>query len=581
MESRAEQDLSVPAGVVPGSGAVSQTRALERLFAFQQELARARGSVVAVARAAVDHALHISGADAAIFEWIEGEELVTRAVEGSTSYAVGHRISILDSPCLPCIRDVEPVVCRDLGTDLLKHGVFRRDGTHSFLALPVVYDGRVLGVLSLLWRRPNGFDDAVEQTMRTLGGMCGLAAGVIYQSSRRRQAEEAVRRGELRFQVLTRATNDALWEWDLSTNQMWWSESMHKLFGYSAADIGTDAEWFFGSIHADDRERVRSAIQGVLDHGDELWIGEYRFARGDRGYAYVLDRGYVLYDDDRKPVRIVGSMLDITYRKRSEQKLRTLASELARSNRELQDFTSVASHDLQEPLIKVRMFADRLQKELGSQLDDKCADYLERIINGTTRMRTLIDDLLSLSRVTTKAQPFSSVALGDIAQEVVSDLEARIEHTGGQVIITPLPVIEADASQMRQLIQNLVGNALKYHRSGVPPVVKVFARVFSERRQLADTVSSSASLCQLFVMDNGIGFDEKYIDRIFAPFQRLVSRSSYEGSGMGLAICRKIVERHGGRMTARSVEGEGSTFIVTMPMKQRTVDAASQSGIPS
>lgn len=178
-------------------------------------------------------------------------------------------------------------------------------------------------------------------------------------------------------------------------------------------------------------------------------------------------------------------------------------------------------------------------------------------------MQDLIDDLLTLSRVTTQAQPFAPVDLGELAREVVSDLEASIEEAGGSVEIGKLPTVEADRPQMRQLLQNLIGNALKFHKRGEPPAVTVHGKVLDAREE-----GLAGKVCQVLVEDNGIGFDEEHLERIFAPLQRLHGRAAYEGTGMGLAICRKVVERHCGRITAKSAPGQGATFVVTLPFKQ-------------
>lgn len=251
----------------------------------------------------------------------------------------------------------------------------------------------------------------------------------------------------------------------------------------------------------------------------------------------------------------------------AEEELAQRAMELARSNGELQDFVHAASHDLQEPLRKIQAFGDRLKSLCSDALSVQGRDYLERIQSAAGRMQTLINDLLALSRVTTQAQPFVPVDLGEVAREVISDLEVRIEETGGRVEVDRLPTIDADALQMRQLLQNLIGNGLKFHREEAP-IVQVHGRLLEEREGCLDANDQGGERCQLTVKDNGIGFDEKYADRIFGIFQRLHGRSAYEGTGIGLAICRRIVERHGGSITARSTQGEGSTFIVTLPVKQ-------------
>jgi signal transduction histidine kinase len=258
---------------------------------------------------------------------------------------------------------------------------------------------------------------------------------------------------------------------------------------------------------------------------------------------------------------------EIVERTKAEEKLEQFTRELERSNRELQDFAFVASHDLQEPLRKIQAFGDRLRLKYGEALKDDGKDYLERMQNAARRMHILINDLLTYSRVTSKAQPFVTVNLDNIARDVVNDLEVRIQQTSGKVIVDSLPAIEAEPVQMRQLLQNLIGNALKFRQPDVSPIVKVSSRMLNgDEANLPDSKAEQAY--ELQIADNGIGFDEKYLDRIFTPFQRLHSRNDYEGTGMGLAVCRKIVERHGGTITARSAVGQGTTFIVILPAIQ-------------
>lgn len=249
--------------------------------------------------------------------------------------------------------------------------------------------------------------------------------------------------------------------------------------------------------------------------------------------------------------------------------------ELAAYNAELQQFAYVASHDLQEPLRKIQAFGDRLKAKFSSELTDQGRDYIERMQNAAGRMQALIDDLLTFSRVTSKAQPFAHVSLAQVIQEVLSDLEVRIHQTGGRVEVGELPTIDADPIQMRQLLQNLVSNALKFHHRGEPPVISIRSQLLQNTEQPTEGYSATVETrnfgplhCQIIVQDNGIGFEMKYLDRIFNVFQRLHGRCEYEGTGMGLAICRKIAERHGGSITATSTPGQGATFIVTLPVKQ-------------
>jgi signal transduction histidine kinase len=259
---------------------------------------------------------------------------------------------------------------------------------------------------------------------------------------------------------------------------------------------------------------------------------------------------------------------EIAERKRTEEKLKAYTLKLEQSNRELQDFAFVASHDLQEPLRKIQAFGDRLKLKYGESLTAEGIDYLERMQKAAQRMQTLINDLLAFSRVTSKAQPFTPVNIINVLQEVLSDLEVHIQKVGAQIEIGDLPTIDADPSQMRQLLQNLISNALKFRRGDETPVVKIWGCLLENNEPLWTQELPPHPMCQIMVEDNGIGFDEKYLDRIFTVFQRLHGRNEYEGTGVGLAICRKIVERHGGSITAKSVLGQGSTFIFTLPVKQ-------------
>ncbi|HLS28605.1 MAG TPA: ATP-binding protein, partial [Opitutales bacterium] len=217
-------------------------------------------------------------------------------------------------------------------------------------------------------------------------------------------------------------------------------------------------------------------------------------------------------------------------------------------------------------LRKVLAFGDRLEKKAADRLDEQSLDYLDRMRNASRRMQTLINDLLTFSRVSTDANPFAEVELKTIAEEVLIDLENQIDETGASIEIGELPVIEADPTQMRQLLQNLISNGLKYRKPGTAPRIQIFARLHAAEENLPP-LRGTASL--LYVIDDGIGFEEKYIDRIFTVFQRLHGRNEYPGTGVGLAICRKIAERHNGWITAQSIPGEGSTFIVGLPHKQR------------
>ncbi len=263
---------------------------------------------------------------------------------------------------------------------------------------------------------------------------------------------------------------------------------------------------------------------------------------------------------------VIGIGIDITERKQAEKRNALYLKHLERSNQALQDFAFAASHDLQEPLRKIQTFGDLLLDEFAHLIPEEGRDYLSRMRNAATRMRTLIDSLLAYSRVNTHREPLSEVDLADALKEALANLHVSMEETGAAVEAEDLPVIYADRVQMVQLFQNLVGNALKFRSKGTTP------RVLIQSRKVRKDAATGIDTYEIRVKDNGIGFDEKYLSRIFTPFQRLHGKSAYKGVGMGLAICNRIVEHHQGRLTAESRPGEGATFIITLPSSQTEED---------
>jgi PAS domain S-box-containing protein len=282
---------------------------------------------------------------------------------------------------------------------------------------------------------------------------------------------------------------------------------------------------------------------------------------------------------DEQVVRVVAVTRDVTELKRTEEALRQakevaeraledvqgFARRLEASNRELQEFAYVASHDLQEPLRKIVTFGSRLQERSRDSLDDTARDYLARMQGAASRMQALIEALLQYSRVTSKSEAYQPLELEAVVREVLSDLEVAVETSGVQVDVGPLPRVLASPVQMRQLFQNLIGNALKFRRPDVPPRISVSSARVDEPAVEEDSQVNERRFWEVTVADNGIGFDQKYAERIFGVFQRLHPRQEYAGTGVGLAICRKIVEKHGGSITAHGVPEQGATFRVRLP----------------
>jgi PAS domain S-box-containing protein len=274
--------------------------------------------------------------------------------------------------------------------------------------------------------------------------------------------------------------------------------------------------------------------------------------RHSDGSPYPVEVRLSISQAENPPV-LVAIMQDISQRKHDEEELLAFAQRLERSNQELQSFTHVASHDLQEPLRKVQLFSSRIEEKYRDLLDEDGKEYINRMQSAVQRMQTMINDLLKYAHISSETQQFELVDLNATLQEVIMDLELQIENVQGTIEADPLPIVPAYPSQMYQLFQNLLSNALKYHRPNVPPVVRISCEYLPRK-------------CSISVEDNGIGFSKEHSERIFGFFQRLHGRNEYQGNGIGLAICRKIVANHAGSIQAESQEGKGSKFVVTLPI---------------
>jgi light-regulated signal transduction histidine kinase (bacteriophytochrome) len=282
---------------------------------------------------------------------------------------------------------------------------------------------------------------------------------------------------------------------------------------------------------------------------------EAELLRKDGGRVCALLETSPILDADGRYTGSIAGVQDISERKEAEERLKRTLAELDRSNKELEQFAYVTSHDLREPLRMMTSFAQSLQKRYGDRLDATADEYIHYIVDGAARMQSLIDDILIYSRVSTRGLPFRRVELEAVFQDVLANLRAAIEETGAAVTHDPLPVLEADPSQLTQVLQNLVGNGLKFHQEGVPPVVHVSAKAEGQEWVVS-------------VEDNGIGIDPLLFGRLFNLFQRLNSQDKYPGTGVGLAVTKKIVERHGGRIWVESQPGKGSTFFFSLPRQR-------------
>ena len=398
-------------------------------------------------------------------------------------------------------------------------------------------------------------------TIDEIGNTVGTA-GTLTDITDRYESIRQIADNEVRFRAVVECLGEGLIITDLDDRVTYVNARMAGMAGYPPQELmGRRAYDLL--LSGSDREVMRTRGRAPTHGAFERY--ELRMSTKNGQTLWVEIHVSPLYEGDGIVCGTLSALSDITGRRAAEDQIARVTAELKRSNQSLQEFASVASHDLQEPLRKIQAFGDRLRVKCGDALTAEGVDYVERMQNAAGRMQTLINDLLLYSRVTSKAQPFQRVDLNKIARGVISDLETRLVQTGGSVVVDDLPCIAGDSLQLRQLFQNLIGNALKFHRPGEPPVVRVRfeSEIFPVAAGRAD--EDSVGICRLYFEDNGIGFEPKFAERIFELFERLNSRAAYEGTGMGLAICRRIVERHSGTIQAESTLGAGTTFVVTLP----------------
>jgi len=367
------------------------------------------------------------------------------------------------------------------------------------------------------------------------------------------QVTESSSAGEVLFRGLLEVAPDPIVIVDMRGVMAIVNRQTELAFGYARDElIGQAVEVLIPDTlrptHAADRANYQSD-----PHTRPMGIGLELFGRRKDGTQFPVEISLSPLRSESETL-IISIVRDITARKQAEAQLRAAAADLERSNRELEQFAYVASHDLQEPLRMVASYTQLLARRYRGKLDGEADEFIGFAVDGAVRMQELINDLLAYSRVGSRALELQSVDAGEVVDRVIADLGQAIADANATVTRESLPVIQADARQLHQLFQNLVANAIKFGRPGVPPEVHVTARPHATGWTFA-------------VIDNGIGIEPQYLDRIFVLFQRLHSRAEYPGTGIGLAICKKIVERHEGSIAVHSTPGHGTTFEFTLPAR--------------
>jgi PAS domain S-box-containing protein len=390
---------------------------------------------------------------------------------------------------------------------------------------------------------------AVADTLCLLSLVWLSAKSVSRTDRRRHRAEETLRESEERFRLLFQQAAVGIKQLDPTGRLLEVNDKLCDILGYSREELLHLA--LADITHPEDLAREQAKLARLLAREIPSYSIEKRCLRKDGRVIWVRATSSLPAAGSAKTPWWITVDEDITARKQAEEALRRTAEDLARSNKDLEQFASVASHDLQEPLRMVTGFVELLAKENQGKLGSNADTYIEYAVDGARRMRTLIDDLLAYSRVSTRGRQFEDTDATEALRYALANLHTAIGEAGGEVTHGPLPTVKADGTQLTQLFQNLVGNAVKF-RSKEPPKIRVAAR-----REGGDWLFS--------VADNGIGIAPEFQDRIFLIFQRLHTRREYPGTGIGLAICQKIVERHGGRLWVESGAGQGATFYFTLP----------------
>lgn len=376
----------------------------------------------------------------------------------------------------------------------------------------------------------------------------------------RKEAIAQIERSNERFHYASQATNDAIWDWELTTGNHFWGEGFRKLFGHDLNVEKIEQQFWIDQVHPEDADRVVKSMHDAIDDPKaNFWREEYRYIKiSDGSIAHILDSGFIIRDTQQKAIRMVGAMRDISENKVYEQSLKSLNSELERhalallrSNNDLEQFAYVASHDLQEPLRMITSFMTQLDRNYGNQLDDRAKKYIHFATDGARRMRQIILDLLEFSKVRSSESEMTAIDTGQLIEEIKLTFRKQIQATGAVIDYEAMPVILVNKLPLIQVFQNLIGNALKYHAKNRTPAISIYTK-------------ESPTHWTFFVKDNGIGISEEYYEKVFYIFQRLHSKNEYSGSGIGLAIAKKIVEREGGEINVQSEEGKGSTFYFTV-----------------
>jgi PAS domain S-box-containing protein len=520
-------------------------------------------------------ALRLAGGMQDITERKELEDLLAKATKlariGSYEYNIDNNHSMYWSEITKEIHEVETDYV--LSPEKIKD--FYQDGSHLEI-ITKAFDNAVKKGIPFDVEIPITTGKGNSRWIRVIGetefvnGKCARVYGSVQDIDQRKKAEEALRISNKRYAIVAKATNDSIWDWDFATNRVERPDKpLESLLGYQHIGPSEVDSFWESHVHPDDWRRITESRNKLFeDLNENYWEDEYRFLKPDGSYATVYDRGYILRDNNGKAIRMIGASRDISKLKESEIKLKLLnqelearAKELVASNQELEQFAYVASHDLQEPLRMVTNFLTQIEKKYTDLLDEKGKTYIHFAVDGAKRMRQMILDLLEFSRAGRNIDRPEEVNLNVLVKDILNLHQKQIEETKAVVEISDLPTLAIPKTGIRQVFQNLISNSLKYNqlKKGVIPQVSICAKDFETHWQFE-------------IKDNGIGIDSQYFEKIFIIFQRLHDRSEYSGTGIGLAITRKIIENFDGKIWIESEIEKGTSFFFTLPKKLNQVN---------
>jgi PAS domain S-box-containing protein len=407
----------------------------------------------------------------------------------------------------------------------------------------LVEDVQVIGEGNLQYRVGSTSRDEIGVLSRAIDRMAAeLGMSMV--------SRDVLAQSEERFRIATDSASDLVWVQQIPGDRRDWYGDLDTALGYEAGAFPRTVAGWEHAIHRDDVEGVRAAMRSHLE-SDTPYAVEYRIRHRNGSYRTWTGHGKALRDQEGRAYRMIGACSDITERKRAEHEREVALAEVQRSNQELERFAYVASHDLQEPLRMVSSYTQLLGQRYADQLDDRAREYIAYAVDGAVRMQQLINDLLAYSRIQTQGKVPEPVDANAVLGDALTNLSISIAESQAIINHEELPVVRADRSQLMQVLQNLIANAIKFHGAALP-VISISARDLGH-----DWLFS--------VKDNGIGIDPRYADRLFTIFQRLHTRQEYPGTGIGLAVCKRIVERHGGKIWFESESGQGTTFLFTLP----------------